>query len=88
MKYTGGMAFEGEKEIKVINVFPSIGQPITFLHALTILLIGLKLTDHIQDWNWPWVLSPVWVPLFAHWIGNLAFYIFASYYSEQSQKDK
>lgn len=28
------------------------------LPALTLLFIGLKLTDHI-DWSWFWVLSPM-----------------------------
>lgn len=31
---------------------------ITFLEALTLLFIGLKLTKQI-DWSWWWVLSPV-----------------------------
>lgn len=29
---------------------------------LTILFIGLKLTNHIQ-WSWLWVLSPLWIGL-------------------------
>ena len=32
-----------------------------FLGLLTILFIGLKLTDHI-DWSWWWVLAPLWIP--------------------------
>lgn len=35
---------------------------IGFTGALTILFIGLKLTDVIH-WSWLWVLSPVWLPL-------------------------
>ena len=27
---------------------------------LTVLFIGLKLTNHI-DWSWWWVLSPLWI---------------------------
>lgn len=27
---------------------------------LTVMFVGLKLTDHI-DWSWWWVLSPVWI---------------------------
>ena len=27
---------------------------------LTVLFVGLKLTDHI-DWSWWWVLSPIWI---------------------------
>ncbi len=33
-----------------------------FCGLLTVLLIGLKLTDNI-DWSWWWVLSPIWLPL-------------------------
>ena len=33
-----------------------------FLYALTLLFIGLKLTDSI-DWSWTWVLSPLWIPI-------------------------
>lgn len=29
---------------------------------LTVLFVGLKLTDHI-DWPWLWVLAPAWIPL-------------------------
>jgi len=35
---------------------------IGFTGLLTVLFIGLKLTDHI-DWSWWWVLSPLWLPL-------------------------
>ena len=31
-----------------------------FIDALTLLLIGLKLTGTI-DWSWLWVLSPMWI---------------------------
>ena len=27
---------------------------------LTVLFVGLKLTNHI-DWSWWWVLSPLWI---------------------------
>ena len=34
-----------------------------FLSFLTLLFIGLKLTDYIA-WSWLWVLSPIWsVPI-------------------------
>jgi transmembrane Fragile-X-F protein len=35
---------------------------IGFGGLLTILFIGLKLTNYI-DWSWWWVLSPLWLPL-------------------------
>jgi len=33
-----------------------------FVIGLTLLFIGLKLTDHV-DWNWWQVLSPIWAPV-------------------------
>ena len=33
-----------------------------FLTGLTLLFIGLKLTDHVA-WSWWWVLSPMWLPI-------------------------
>ena len=35
---------------------------IGFCGLLTILFIGLKLTNNI-DWSWLWVLSPLWIPI-------------------------
>ena len=34
---------------------------IGFFGLLTILFVGLKLTDYI-DWSWWWVLAPLWAP--------------------------
>jgi hypothetical protein len=31
-----------------------------FVGLLTLLFIGLKLTNHI-DWSWWWVVSPIWI---------------------------
>lgn len=33
---------------------------ISFMGMLTILFIGLKLTNYV-DWSWWWVLSPIWL---------------------------
>ncbi len=33
---------------------------IGFTGLLTILFVGLKLTNTI-DWSWWWVLSPIWI---------------------------
>ncbi|QCQ57870.1 hypothetical protein Barba22A_gp019 [Rheinheimera phage vB_RspM_Barba22A] len=35
---------------------------IGFCGLLTVLFVGLKLTDHV-DWSWWWVLSPLWLPI-------------------------
>ena len=40
----------------------NLGGGTGFIGLLTILFIGLKLTDHI-DWYWWWVLSPLWIGL-------------------------
>lgn len=34
---------------------------IGFSGLLTVLFVGLKLTDVI-DWSWWWVLAPLWLP--------------------------
>lgn len=33
---------------------------IGFLGLLSLLFIGLKL-GHVIDWNWLWILSPLWI---------------------------
>jgi hypothetical protein len=33
-----------------------------FLGMLTLLFIGLKLTNQIY-WSWVWVLAPMWAPI-------------------------
>lgn len=40
---------------------PSSGG-IGFLGMLAILFIGLKL-GRVIDWDWPWVLAPLWMPM-------------------------
>ena len=35
---------------------------IGFVGLLTILFIGLKLTNYV-DWSWWWVLSPIWISI-------------------------
>jgi hypothetical protein len=35
---------------------------ISFTGALTVLFVGLKLTNVIT-WSWWWVLSPIWISL-------------------------
>lgn len=43
-----------------MNTSSSSSSGIGFVGLLTILFIGLKLTNHI-DWSWWWVLSPLWI---------------------------
>lgn len=42
--------------------------------ALTLLFVGLKLT-HLIDWEWLWVLSPLWIS-FALWCLFLILWVF------------
>jgi len=44
------------------NTSSSSSGGIGFGGALTLLFIGLKLTNQI-DWSWWWVLSPIWIVL-------------------------
>lgn len=46
----------------VSNHIRSQRSHVGFLHLLTLLLIGLKLTGHIA-WSWIWVFAPLWVPI-------------------------
>ena len=49
---------------------------IGFVGLLTILFIGLKLTNYI-NWRWLWVLSPLWItPLVLMGILIMGFLIF------------
>lgn len=47
-----------------------------FLGLLTLLFIGLKLTNYIA-WSWWWVLSPVWIPLVLVLVIVIGYFIFA-----------
>lgn len=46
----------------------------SFLTLLTILFIGLKLTNYI-NWSWWWVLAPIWIPISIALIGILTIFI-------------
>jgi Flp pilus assembly protein TadB len=54
---------------------------IGFLGMLTILFIGLKLTNYIV-WSWWWVLSPIWLP-FAIILGLFVFVYTVSYIAKK-----
>ncbi len=43
-----------DKEVKTVGL--------GFVDALSLLFIALKLTGQI-DWNWVWVLSPIWISI-------------------------
>lgn len=43
---------------------------------LSVLFIGLKLTDNIS-WSWWWVLSPLWIPFALVGVGVLVYLIYS-----------
>lgn len=45
---------------------------IGFMGLLTVLFVGLKLTNYI-DWSWVWVLSPIWIGASLSVFGLLVF---------------
>jgi hypothetical protein len=49
---------------------------ISLTTLLTVLFIGLKLTDYI-DWSWWWVLSPLWITFVIYIIMSILFMAFA-----------
>lgn len=51
-----------EKEVndKIMSKKSSSSGGISFIGLVTILFIGLKLTNHIA-WSWWWVLAPIWI---------------------------
>lgn len=55
-----------DKNVKVISINGD-GGSINFMDALALLLIGLKLTDHLDKWTWVEVLAPLWAPIMVSW---------------------
>lgn len=55
-----------DKNVKVISINGGEGS-INFMDGLALLLIGLKLTDHLDRWTWIEVLSPLWAPIMVSW---------------------
>lgn len=39
-----------------------VNRGVSFTGLLTILFVGLKLTNYI-NWSWWWVVSPLWIPI-------------------------
>lgn len=54
------------KNMKVINLSTTTDS-INFMDGLALLLIGLKLTDHLDRWTWVEVLAPLWAPIMVSW---------------------
>lgn len=58
---------------------------ISFFGLLTILFIGLKLTNKI-DWSWFWVLSPLFLPATIFIIGCIIWGIIEAYQKTKKVK--
>ena len=70
------------ENVRVINIGDS-QTPINFMDGLALLLIGLKLTDHLNDWSWVEVLSPLWAPIMLHWFLKLVVQTFFSNHEDE-----
>lgn len=58
------------KNVKIISV-NSASEGMNFMDGLALLLIGLKLTDHLDNWTWIEILSPLWAPMMVAWFLTL-----------------
>lgn len=61
---------KGMDKAKIINV-SATSDGLDFMDGLALLLIGLKLTDHLTNWTWIEVLAPLWAPFMISWFIRL-----------------
>lgn len=61
---------KGLDKAKIINV-SATSDGMNFMDGLALLLIGLKLTDHLVNWTWIEVLAPLWAPFMFAWLLRL-----------------
>ena len=79
----GANKMEQMKNIRVINVGPS-QTPINFMDGLALLLIGLKLTDHLENWTWVEILAPLWAPFMFMWLVRL---VVATFFADDEEEE-
>ena len=72
------------KNVKVISIGAN-QETINFMDALALLFIGLKLTGHLDDWNWVTVLAPLWGPLMLAWFIRLVMSTFFNTVNEDEE---
>ena len=70
------------QNVRVINIGQS-QTPINFMDGLCLLFIGLKLTDHLQDWTWVEVLAPLWGPIMVHWFIKL---VVSTFFTDEDEE--
>lgn len=71
------------EKVKVISIEAN-QNPVNFMDALALLFIGLKLTGHLDHWNWVEVLSPLWGPFMLMWFLRL---VVATFISNDEEED-
>ena len=60
---------------------------ISFASLLTIVFIALKLMGFI-DWNWLWVLSPLWIDIVLFLLALVGFVIYAKIMDRKIENDR
>lgn len=69
------------ENVKIVSI--NNQNPINFMDGLALLFIGLKLTEHLQDWTWVEVLAPLWGPLMVSWFLRLVIRTFGGSEEEE-----
>ena len=69
---------------KIINV-SATSDGLDFMDGLALLLIGLKLTDHLANWTWIEVLAPLWGPFMLSWFIRL---IKSTFFSDDDEGEE
>ena len=75
---------KGLDKAKIINV-SATSDGMNFMDGLTLLLIGLKLTDHLQTWTWIEVLAPLWGPFMFAWFVRL---VKSSFFNDDDEDEE
>lgn len=74
------------KNIKVIAINGGgDSNPINFMDGLALLLIGLKLTEHLEHWTWIEVLAPLWGPFMIGWLIRL---LIATFFTKTTEEEE
>jgi hypothetical protein len=72
------------RNVKVISIGAN-QNPVNFMDALALLFIGLKLTGHLDDWNWVEVLAPLWGPFMVMWFVRL---VVSTFFDEEVDEEE
>lgn len=75
---------KGMDKAKIINV-SATSDGLDFMDGLALLLIGLKLTDHLANWTWIEVLAPLWGPFMVSWFIRL---IKSTFFSDDDEGEE